>query len=531
MTSATRAPFGQTAASPAERDFMRFWGTGLKAARAGAGELAFETDLDYPRERTLAEFTRDAWHVIEPATEFKSNWHIDAIGEHLTAVSDFEIADLLITIPPRHMNSISVSVMWPAWCWTERPYLRWIFSSYAAQLSTRDSLKCRRLIRSPWYQARFSDRYALTGDQNVKTRFENTATGVRIATSVGGTGTGEGGDILVVDDPHKVDEVESDTVRAGTIDWWDGTMSTRINQPHHSGRVIVMQRVHEGDLVGHLLEKEPAMCELRLPAEYEPKRHTVTVLGWEDPRKKEDELLWEERFDRPAIEKMKAELGSLRAAGQLQQRPAPAEGTIVKNHWWKFYEPFQVEVELDDEEEPNLVAWAPSSAETIDEWIASWDMAFKDVKESSYVVGQIWARRGADCFLVDQVRRKMNFVDTCKALVDLSRAYPQARRKLVEDKANGPAVIAQLKRTVQGLIAEPVHGDKIARAYAVSPLVEGGNVYLPNPQRAAWVEKYLAEWRIFPNGVNDDQVDATTQALNRLAGRARVGKQTVVQWG
>jgi hypothetical protein len=248
--------------------------------------------------------------------------HIDAIIDHLEAVSYGHIRRLLINVPPRHMKSLLVSVFWPAWEWTRWPERRFLYSSYAANLSTRDSLVCRRLIESPWYRARWGHIFVLTGDQNVKTRFENNRSGYRLSTSVGGSVTGEGGDRLVCDDPHKVDEVLSDSIRTATLDWWDTVMSTRVNDPKATAMVVVMQRCHQQDLSGHLLEQGD-WEHLCLPAEYEgPSR--ATSIGFTDWRKEPGELLWPERFGRKEIDDLKVSLGSYGAAGQLQQRPSPA---------------------------------------------------------------------------------------------------------------------------------------------------------------------------------------------------------------
>src|SRR5579862_1529352 len=287
--------------------------------------------------RGLREFVRQAWPIVEPSTPFVSGWHIDAIIEHLEAVSGGQIRNLLINVPPRHMKSLLVSVFWPAWEWIRWPERRWLYSSYAAQLSIRDSVKCRRLIESPWYQTRWGHIFALTGDQNAKSRFDNNRSGYRLSTSVGGSVTGEGGDRIVCDDPHKVDEVESDTVRKTAIDWWDVAMSTRVNDPKTSAMVIVMQRCHQRDLSGHLLEKGN-FEHLCLPAEYEgPGR--VTSIGFSDPRTEIGELLWPERFGPKEIADLKISLGSYAAAGQLQQRPSPAGGGIFKRHWFRYFQP------------------------------------------------------------------------------------------------------------------------------------------------------------------------------------------------
>src|SRR5271168_4065422 len=206
-----------------------------------------ETRLKIEREyatRSLREFVRQAWRVVEPSTPFVPGWHIDAIIDHLEAVTRGDIRNLLINVPPRHMKSLLVSVFWPAWEWIQYPERRWLYSSYAAALSTRDSVMCRRLIESPWYRSRWGHVYSLTGDQNAKTRFDNSRSGYRLSTSVGGSVTGEGGDRIVCDDPHNVSDVASDATRKSAIDWWDIAMSTRVNDPKTSAMVIVMQRCH-----------------------------------------------------------------------------------------------------------------------------------------------------------------------------------------------------------------------------------------------------------------------------------------------
>ena len=228
--------------------------------------------------RHLRTFVGEAWPILEPGTEFVPNWHIDAICDQLEAITAGELHRLIVNIPPRHMKSLAVTVFWPCWEWLSRPETRWLFASYAQGLSTRDSLKCRRLIERPGFddprrpaeektlverigymgvvrllsEMRGEQPWELTGDQSTKQRFENSRTGYRISTSVGGAATGEGGDRVVCDDPHKAEEAQSDTTRESVLSWWDQTMSTRLNQPRTGAMVIVMQRLHEADLTGHL---------------------------------------------------------------------------------------------------------------------------------------------------------------------------------------------------------------------------------------------------------------------------------------
>lgn len=468
--------------------------------------------------RHLRRFIREAWHVVEPATTYQHNWHIDAICEHLEAVTRFEIPKLIINVPPRHMKSLAVSVFWPAWVWVSEPHRKFLYASYAATLSTKHSVLTRRLIDSRWYQDRYGDRFNLATDANLKTRFENDESGFRLATSVGGVATGEGGDYLVIDDPHNVNEAESDAKRDGVAEWWDGAMSTRINNPLEAARVLIMQRVHETDLTGHLTEQGD-WTVLCLPAEYEPKHPFVYP---DDPRSDEGEVLWPDRWGADWLAEKRRELGSYRYAGQYQQRPAAAEGGILQKRWWGSYEPYR---------------W-PQIAELI----ASWDCAFKDLDDSDFVVGQLWGRDGAAKYLLAQIRARLDLPGTLDAVAALSEwAIEQGfgtHAKLVEDKANGSAVIQVLRREIPGLIAVEPQGGKEARAHAAAPEVEAGNVYLPvgaipcpaDPEER-WgptpTDAFIEEAGSFPRGAHDDQVDAFSQAIIRYGGRGRKKRRRV----
>lgn len=219
--------------------------------------------------KRLRDFVPVAWSTVEPATAFVPGWHIDAICEYLEAVTNGQIQDLIINMPPRHMKSLLVSVFWPAWEWTRKPSTRWLYSSYAESLSLLHSLSCRRVIEAPWYRQAFGSMFTLRSDLNTQKKFENNRSGYRMATSVSGSTTGHGADRLVADDPHNVQEAESDVIRQSVIDWWGGVMTTRRNDPKTSSRVIVMQRVHDADLTGHLL-RQGGYEHLCLSAEYEP---------------------------------------------------------------------------------------------------------------------------------------------------------------------------------------------------------------------------------------------------------------------
>ena len=374
--------------------------------------------------------------MLEPATRFVKGLHVEAICRHLQAVAEGRIGNLIINVPPGHAKSLLTAVFWPAWVWIDNPQTRWLFASYSAQLSVRDSLKCRRLIESEWYQQRWGHCYQLTTDQNQKHRFENDRTGYRIATSVGGSATGERADVVVVDDPHSVDQAESDTERRTAVEWFNGTMSTRLNDFTRGHKVVIQQRLHEADLTGDLLAKGDFEL-LCLPAEFEPERRCTTSIGWTDPRVQSGELLWPEKVTAGHLERLKVSLGAYRYAGQYQQRPAPAGGGILQRGWWRLWRPAHLDlpsvpVRMPDGRALNILA-VPVPAQ-FDTMIQSWDMAFKDKDTSDYVVGQVWGAKGADRFLLDQVRARMDMPATKEAVRELSKRWPKAGVKLVEER-------------------------------------------------------------------------------------------------
>jgi predicted phage terminase large subunit-like protein len=494
-------------------------------------------------EASLRAFVEAAWPLIEPAAPFVGGYHLDAICAHLEAVTRGDLKDLLINVPPRHSKSTIVSVMWPAWEWLRAPATRWLFAAYAMTLSTRDQLRCKRLIESWWYQGRWRDRFTiLFGGRAAGVKFENNYTGYRMASSVGGSTTGEGGDRIVIDDPHNIQEAESATIRESTIHWWDRVITGRRNDPRRSSRVIIMQRVHDGDLAGHV-QRQGGFTVLCLPTEYEPTTY-VSPIGWQDPRTQTGELLHPERFGKKEVDQLKKELGSYAYAAQHQQRPAPAGGGVVKSWWWQYWRP-----RARDDLRPILVRDGDGLFQTrvpmalpalFDELLQSWDCAFKDLESSSYVVGQVWGRKGADRFLLDQIREHLDITGTISAIKALTGKWPTARRKLIEDKANGPAVIQLLRRKVGGLIAfnPNAYGPLIARAHAVAPEIESANVFLPHEDLHPWVKPFVDEWSIFPNGLHDDTVAAGAQALLRWAkptaeaasGRAAVAVGQTSYW-
>lgn len=462
--------------------------------------------------RHLRHFVQFFWQVIEPQTELIWGWPLDAVCDHLEAVSRGEIRDLVINIPPRHLKSTIVSVMWPAWEWLHDPTVRYLTGSYDKTLATRDAVRSRRILQSPAYLDLNQDengeqRFRLAGDQNVKSRYENNRTGHRICTSPSSAATGEGGNRIMVDDPHNVKEAQNDEQRLQVIEWWEQTMSTRRNNPKKDSRVVVMQRLHEEDLAGRCIEKGYEHVCLPLTFESNHPHISNTSLEFKDPRTKEGELLMPERMGMDEVAQAAIDLGTYGYAGQMQQRPKPSEGGILKKAWFQRYE---IEPSLDH----------------CDRIITSWDCSFKGkertkrgelraVSSRSYVVGQVWAFRGASCFLLDLVRDQWDIKQTIDAMLKLIKKWPQATAHLVEDKANGPAIQTLLADSVPGLIMVEPRGSKIQRAYAVAPMCEAGQVFFPTSRHSPWVDALLDELGGFPFAAHDDQVDALTQALIR----------------
>ena len=446
--------------------------------------------------RNLYYFVQRAWPILEPITPFVPGRHIEAICNELQQIADSDgLTNLVINIPPRHMKSLIVSVIFPVWLWIRNPGLRILSASYSLSLATRDCMKSRALIQSDWFQQNWSELITLKADNNQKTRYENTAGGLREIASPEATTTGLGGDILIVDDPLDAMDAHSDTRREACLTWYKESFENRLNSPTKGARICVMQRLHENDLSGYMLSQ--GYKHLCLPAEYSTTHPFRSPQDW---RTTDGELLWPEQFPQEVLDSYRQN-GSTFYAGQYQQLPAPEGGTIIKSEWLMFWEGIREKL--------------PPGGE----FVQSWDLAFDGKADSDYVVGQVWYVHGADYYLVEQVRGQWDFPATIDQFLGLVDKYKCSRR-YVERKANGAALIDSLKHRVPGIIAVSPTDSKIQRVYAVSSKFESGNVYLP--QNARWVESYVYELTVFPAGAHDDQVDATTQLLSQYKRAARL---------
>jgi predicted phage terminase large subunit-like protein len=448
--------------------------------------------------QSLRSFVEQAWPVLEPTTPFLPNWHIDLICEHLEAITAGQVTRLLINLPPRYMKSLLVSVFWPVWEWISYPSRRWICVSYSDSLSLKLSLDRRTLVQSDWYRARWGHTVRLSSDQNVKGEFRNTAQGVMFATSVGGSATGKGGDRIIVDDLHNPQQADSDAQRESALRFFRETLSTRLDTPRTGAVVVVMQRLHEADLSALCLELGyPHLC---LPVKAETGTDIVFPRSGRVLTREPGDLLWPAREGPTELAIQQRQLGSTAFDTQYQQRPAPAGGRLFKREWFKFYD-----------ELPRAGTW-----------LESWDMSFKGGPSNDYVVGLQAAREGADVYLIDRVKGQWDFTQTCRQVVSLHQRYPQTRTILIEEAANGAAIINVLSRQITGIIPVTPDGGKHARAQAALPIVEAGNVWLPNPRphgralpERAWVEDFLHQLCAFPTGAHDDDVDAFSQLVAR----------------
>lgn len=447
-------------------------------------------------ESSLLYFIRKAWPLVEPKTPYVHGWHTDAMSEHLTAVTKGQIKDLLINISPSSGKSTLVSVLWPCWQWTLDPSERMMFASYAQGLSNRDSIKRRQLITSEWFQSNWQ--IELTDDTNKKEHYENTRTGWMLSTSVLGQGTGQHPNIFVGDDLHNVLQSESDKQRQEAIDWFDGTISSR-GIGVGVRKVVIGQRLHERDISGHLIDQGD-WCHLCIPMEYEGRRK-ATVLGWEDPRRTPGELFFPQFLTAAVVDTLKKRLGSYRSAGQLQQRPAPAGGGLFKRAWFE------------------IVNAVPAGTKAH----RHWDLA---ATEQTPGVAPDWTagvrmRKTADnFFFIDSVIRMQESAYTVERAILNTAGQDGIAVSLSVPQDPGQAGKAQAKQFLRQLAGYTIStvlesGSKETRATPFSAQCEAGNVKL---LKGPWNEDFLAELEVFPNGANDDQVDAASHAFHKLLG-------------
>lgn len=469
-------------------------------------------------ELSLLDFVKQAWPVLEPSVQFVTGWAVEALSEHLQAVTEGQIKRLLINVPPGMSKSMFTNVFWPSWEWGPNglQHFRYISASYEQGLATRDLVRGRDLIKSEWFQARWPVEFK--DDQDQKTYYENTKTGWRFAASVRAALTGYRGDRIIVDDPHSVKTAESDAEREESLRWFTETLPTRLNIPDQSAIIVIMQRLHQRDISGLIIDElKSDWTHLCLPMEYETDRHCRTTVpvppNWQpfsDPRKEPNELLFPERFPRAAVDSLKKTLrshgGGYAEAAQLQQRPAPREGGMFKVDRFR------------------IIDVAPP----VVQWVRGWDLAATSKRQNPRAAYTAGAKMGitADGTIViaDIQREQLEAADAKQLVIRTAKADGYGVRvDLPQDPGQaGKAQLADFATDMHGFVlsGSPESGDKAQRALPLASQVSVGNVALV---KGPWNDAFLAEAGLFPASTYKDQVDACSRAYASLLGQTDDG--------
>ena len=441
----------------------------------------------------LRFFVWKSFQTILPGTPYLPNWHVDAIVHQLMRVQAGDISRLLINQPPRSLKSICVSVAYVAWLLGHDPTRRVIVVSYANEFAAELHRQFRMVIDAPWYRALFP---AMRPARDSGTELVTTAGGGRYATSVGGTLTGRGADLIIIDDPLKAEEAMSEPARKRVIDWYAGTLVSRLNDKENGPIVVVMQRLHENDLAGHLLG-QGGWEHLDLPAIAVD--DSVIPLGHgKVMTRRIGDILHPERESKDALDRIKAEIGSLKFSAQYQQRPVPLEGNLIRRDWFRYYDHLP-----------------QGSARRI---VQSWDIAMMTGDANDYSVCTTWQMIKADYYLVDVFRARLQYPDLRRKVASLAAKHG-AETILIEDAGPGMALLQDLWRDLPRGMPRPIgqkpEGSKADRMVAQSAKIEAGHVHLP--READWLDTFLLELLAFPNGRHDDQVDSVSQFLKWAA--------------
>jgi predicted phage terminase large subunit-like protein len=440
----------------------------------------------------FATFVARCFHELNPQAELAMNWHIEVIAAALTAVQQGKIRRLIINLPPRHLKSLMASVAFPAWCLGHDPSAQILCVSYAQDLADKLARDCRGIMMSPWYRRIFPTR--LAAHRQAVQEFITTRQGYRLATSTGGVLTGRGAGSILIDDPLKPEEAQSKTQRQSCNEWFVNTLYSRLNDKRTDAIAIIMQRLHEDDLVGHVLGLEPwEVLSFPAIAEADEEHRIETIWGAQCFRRHQGEALHPDREPLETLYRIRQTIGEYNFAGQYQQAPAPLGGGLVKAEWFKRYR---------DNERP----------QRFDRIVQSWDTANKVTELSDYSVCTTWGVKDKDLFLLGLFRRRLEYPALKRAVREQQSLFG-ASVVLIEDKASGTQLI-------QDLIAEGCHGvtryqpsgDKTMRLHAQTAVIENGFVHIP--ATAPWLAEYLHELTVFPNGKHDDQADSTAQFLD-----------------
>lgn len=438
-------------------------------------------------------FLQRCFLAVSPGDVFEDNWHLEAIGWRLKRIQRGEINRLIVTVPPRSLKSIAISVAWVAWRLGHDPKLRFVCVSYSAELALKHARDCRAIMGMSFYRRAFPQT-VLSRERSAEHDFTTTARGGRFSTSVGGTMTGRGGDLIIIDDPIKPEDAASDAVRNMVNGWFGSTLSSRLNSKAEGAIVLVMQRLHEADLAGHLLEAG-GWDHLNLPALAEVDED-IPLGGGRTYHRAAGEPLHATREPRAVLEGLRRAMGSAAFSAQYQQAPVPPSGLMIDRSWLKTY-------------------YRPPERQPGDRIVQSWDCASKDGVLSDWSVCITALVRKRQVYVLDVFRNRLIFPDLYRQAIALARLY-RATTILIEDAASGTQLIQQLRRDQPREVPLPLApkalGDKVTRMSGASQRIEAGELLLP--AEAPWLAEFQREVLAFPSGRHDDQVDALSQLLN-----------------
>ena len=469
----------------------------------------------YTLKHNFYFFFKESWHILEPATELQTNWHhkyiCDVLQHEIERIGrkEAKTRDIIINIPFRSTKSTIVSQMLLAWTWIRFPHMRFITSSYAARLATRDAKKTRDLINSKWYQELFGDSFVWTTDQNVKTEYENNHRGKRFVTSTDSNVTGEGGDVLLFDDPNNPKE-NRDLNFEKVNNTYDDVFYSRLNDERVGIRIIIQQRTHENDLTGHIMGKYPdSVNQIVMPAELSEDVNPPELV-----KHYTNGFFWEWKFDRKTLDNWMVVLSSTAYTGQLQQNPQAAKGNIIQKDWFKIITEAELPFNLgnaDDYEDTDEEA-LPFLGTDI--WI---DGAYTE-KTSNDPTGLM------ACVYHDNALYILNAVDKWMELYELLKYFPGfaesnyhgTRDKVyIEPKASGKSLKSMLNKDGYNCVEianAVVMVGKMARVKDAEPTLESGKIYLV---KGTWNDKFINQCAVFPNGKHDEHVDNLCYSINK----------------
>lgn len=439
--------------------------------------------LDAVLRHDLPSFIAKCFATLEPGAKFQNNWHIDHIAHELSKIACGDTKRLMINIPPRHLKSVCVTIAYTAWYLGHQPSAKIMAVSYGAELAEELASQFLIIVQSEWYQRIFP---SVQIRKNSKRHITTTANGARYAVGVGGSILGRGADLIVIDDPMKAQAAYSESERRKVHEFYDHTLSTRLNNKNEGAIILIMQRLHEDDLCGHVLEREN--WEKTIIPAIAPEDATYKVGPGAEAiyRRRKGEVIQDSREDPATLNNQRRLLGSMNFEAQYQQDPVPAEGLAIKREWLRYYD-----------ELPQLGFI-----------MASWDTASTLGQQSDYSVGTVWGFKGSDSYLIDLVRGRFEAPELRRKIEELHRRH-EVHETLIENTELGRAIFQEMRRhsSVKPHLYKPRY-EKEYRLLQHASRFERGEVIFP--RNASWLANYVAELMSFPNGKHDDQVDSTT---------------------